>query len=172
MSRLRQELKIIPLAAWIIAVLMYLGFVLLSSRVLIPRDPELSPWPVLAKILFSFGIPMILAVLVLVIGYVYADAKRRGMRYVLWTLLAIFIPNAIGIILYFILRDPLPQPCPKCGATVLVRFPYCPACGTAVAQTCPECRRRVEPGWSHCAHCGASLRSERIPVGQTEGRGQ
>ena len=31
----------------------------------------------------------------------------------LWTLLAIFIPNAIGIILYFILRDPVPVPCPS-----------------------------------------------------------
>ncbi len=51
------------------------------------------------------GMPLF--VLVLLIGYVYADAKRRGMRYVMWTLLAIFIPNAIGIILYFVMRDPL-----------------------------------------------------------------
>jgi len=170
MSRLRQELKVIPLAAWIITLLVYGGFVVLSSQVLIPRDPELSPWPTLPKILFSFGIPLIVAVLVLLIGYVYADARRRGMRYVLWTLLAVFIPNAIGIILYFILRDPLPQPCPRCGAAVAAKFPYCPSCGTAVAQTCPNCRGAVEPGWPHCAHCGASLRAVRTPAGQTEER--
>ena len=29
------------------------------------------------------------------------------MNYVMWTLLAIFIPSAVGVILYFILRDPI-----------------------------------------------------------------
>jgi hypothetical protein len=170
MSRLRQELKVIPLTAWIITLLVYGGFVVLLWQVLIPRDQELSSWPTLPQILFSFGMPLIPVVLVLLIGYVYADARRRGMRYVLWTLLAVFVPNAIGIILYFILRDPLPRTCPRCGAAVAARFPFCPSCGTTVAQTCPNCRRPVEPAWSHCAHCGASLRSPRIPAGQTEDR--
>jgi hypothetical protein len=61
------------------------------------------------------GIPPFLLVFVLLIGYVNGDARRRGMRYVLWTLLAIFIPNAIGIILYFVLRDPLMRVCQQCG---------------------------------------------------------
>jgi hypothetical protein len=164
MNRLKQELKVIPPAAWIIALLVYGGIVALSWQVIIPRDRELSPWPTLLKILFSFGMPLVLSILVLLIGYVYADSRRRGMRYVLWTLLAIFIPNAIGIILYFILRDPLPRSCPKCGALVPVRFPHCPACGTAVTQTCPECRRPVELEWFHCAHCGATLRSAQSPA--------
>ena len=34
--------------------------------------------------------PIFLFVLVVLIGYVNGDAKRRGMRHVLWTLLAIF----------------------------------------------------------------------------------
>lgn len=163
MNRLRQELKVVPPAAWIITVSVYAGFALLLSQWFIPRNPELSPWPALLKILFSLGLPTIFAILVLLIGYVYGDARRRGMRYVLWTLLAIFIPNAIGIILYFILRDPLPQSCRKCGAIVSARFSHCPDCGAAVAQTCPECHRRVEREWFHCAHCGASLQSPRNP---------
>ena len=165
MNQLRQDLKVIPLGAWIIALLVYGGFIFLISPWLIPRDPELSPWPTLLQVVFWFGIPMMLAILVLLIGYVYVDAKRRGMRYVLWTLLAIFIPNAIGIVLYFILRDPLPQSCPKCGALVPLRFSPCPACGTALAHTCPDCRRRVESEWLHCAHCGASLTPAQSPVG-------
>ena len=159
MKRLRQELKIIPLIAWIIALLVYGGIAVLVSQVLIP-----PPWPTLSRILFSFGFPLILAIHVLLIGYVYGDARRRGMRHVLWTLLAIFIPNAIGIILYFILRDPLPQSCRKCGAVVAARFSHCPLCGTSVAQTCPECRRQVELEWLHCAHCGASLRPAPSPA--------
>jgi hypothetical protein len=55
---------------------------------------------------------------VLLNGYVYADAKRRGMRYVMWTWPAILIPNAIGVILYFVLRDPLLVNCTQWGAQV------------------------------------------------------
>jgi hypothetical protein len=30
----------------------------------------------------------------------------------------IFVPNAIGFILYFLMRDPLRVNCPKCGAVI------------------------------------------------------
>jgi hypothetical protein len=60
-------------------------------------------------------LPMILAGYTLLIGYIYGDARRRGMRYVMWTLLAIFLFNGIGVILYFILREPLQVYCSRCG---------------------------------------------------------
>jgi RNA polymerase subunit RPABC4/transcription elongation factor Spt4 len=94
---------------------------------------------------------------VLLIGYVNADARRRGMRYVMWTLLAIFIPNAIGIIVYFILREPILRPCPNCSQIVKPGYAFCPHCGCNLAPACPNCRRAVEPGWKNCAACGASL---------------
>jgi len=121
-------------------------------------DQEGRNWPLAGKLAMSVlpGIPLF--VLVLLIGYVFADAKRRGMRYVMWTLLAALIPNAIGIILYFVLRDPLLTNCTSCGAQVRPGFTFCPKCGGALSQACPQCRRAVEPGWTHCAHCGASLR--------------
>jgi len=114
-------------------------------------------WPIWGKTLFGIGAPLPSFVFVLLIGYVNGDARRRGMRHVLWTLLAIFIPNAIGIILYFILRDPPLRNCPKCGTAVQGGFAFCPACGTAMSQTCPECRHAVEPSWSHCPSCGGAL---------------
>ena len=55
-----------------------------------------------------------LAIVILMIGYVNADSKRRGMNSLLWTLLVIFIPKALGFIAYFLLRKPLMMPCPKC----------------------------------------------------------
>jgi RNA polymerase subunit RPABC4/transcription elongation factor Spt4 len=122
-------------------------------------DPEGRTWPLAGKLAVSIlpGIPLF--ALALLIGYVHIDAKRRGMRYIMWTLLAIFIPNAIGIILYFILRDPLLVHCSRCGAAVRPGFAFCPNCGAALKPSCPQCRRPVEPGWSHCPNCGASLRA-------------
>jgi hypothetical protein len=81
------------------------------------------------------------------------------MRYVMWTLLAFFIPNAIGFILYFILRDPMQQGCPHCGTSVSHGFAFCPKCGGALAPACPQCRVAVQPEWSHCTKCGAGLQA-------------
>ncbi|MGA7226575.1 MAG: PLDc N-terminal domain-containing protein, partial [Candidatus Acidiferrales bacterium] len=68
--------------------------------------------PQVGKIFMMVCPGIIVVVWILMIGYVYGDAKRRGMRHVMWTLLAIFIPDMIGVILYFILRDPLMNKCP------------------------------------------------------------
>jgi hypothetical protein len=117
-------------------------------------EPEMPFW---ALILVSTLVPVFVFFAVLLYGYVYGDAKRRGMRAVLWLLLAIFIPNAIGVILYFVLREPLPIPCASCGAPVNPGFAYCPSCGKQTRAACPECQRAVESGWSNCAYCGAKL---------------
>lgn len=159
MSRLREELRVIPRAAWAIAIAIYLAAATLFCFVAMPTDPETSRWPLSGRIAFTYGIFLVLLAGVLLIGYVYADAKRRGMRYVLWTWLVILVPNAIGMILYFVLRDPLPKTCPLCATLVRPSFVFCPACGTAMQPTCPNCSRGVEPGWSNCPHCGAKLPS-------------
>src|SRR6185503_6898248 len=77
-------------------------------------DHPPAPIQVLVSVLPGF----IMAFLVLMIGYVNKDAGRRGMSRTLWTLLVIFIPNAIGFILYFLLRSPIRIQCPKCDAVV------------------------------------------------------
>jgi hypothetical protein len=157
MSRIREEMRVVPRAAWIIAVAVYVTLVVLLWSVFLPKDPKFSSWPGWGLAVFAGGVPLFTFVYVLLIGYVNGDARRRGMRHVLWTLLAIFIPNAIGVILYFILRDPPMRNCPQCGAVVRGAFAFCPACGTALAPVCPACRQVVEPGWSHCPSCGRGL---------------
>ena len=157
MSRFREEMKVIPLGAWAMAILSYLAFVILAFYVFIPSDPNFIGWPGWALPLFAGVIPLFFGVYVLLCGYVYGDARRRGMRYVMWTLLAAFIPNAIGVILYFILREPLLVACRACGTQVKQGFAFCSKCGTALANSCPECRTAVQPGWSHCTKCGARL---------------
>ena len=157
MSRLREEMRVIPRGAWLVAILFYLAFVILAFYVFIPSDPNFIGWPEWALPLFAGVVPLFFAAYVLLVGYVYSDAKRRGMRYVMWTLLAFFIPNAIGVILYFILREPLLVACGSCGAQVSQGFAFCSKCGTALAHACPGCRAAVQSGWSHCTKCGTKL---------------
>ena len=157
MTRFRKELSIIPWAAWVIAVLVYLGMAALMVAVPLRSDAEIRHWPLWLRTLLVAGPGLPLAIYVLLIGYVNGDARRRGMRYVMWTLLAALIPNAIGIILYMVVRDPLTAPCPRCAAQLRPGYTFCPKCGVALAQACPQCRRAVEAGWSHCARCGTAL---------------
>ncbi len=157
MSRFREETKIIPWAAWLTGFLVYAGMILIFIMFLFRQEPEPAGWPLVAKAAFAALVPLPLFIFVLLVGYVYADAKRRRMNHVLWTLLAIFIPNALGIILYFILRDPAPKPCPNCGMMTGKGFAFCSNCGHALAQRCPNCGRGVESGWTHCGYCGSSL---------------
>lgn len=108
-----------------------------------------------------FILPVMAAVFVggylLLIGYIYGDARRRGMRYVLWTVLALVAPGAIGILLYFILREPRQVHCTKCGCSISPNFAFCPRCGGTMLATCGQCHRVSQPGWSHCAWCGGRL---------------
>jgi RNA polymerase subunit RPABC4/transcription elongation factor Spt4 len=145
--------KVIPFGAWIAASgIFLLGFLLLNVLAMTVGD---LPWPVrfIGPVLF----PLAMAGYTLLVGYVYGDARRRGMRHVMWTLLAIFIPNGIGVIIYFILREPLLVFCSRCGAGVLPSHSFCPRCGAGVQPACRSCHRAVQAGWTHCAWCGNQL---------------
>jgi len=161
MTRFDQEFALVPEGArWTAALVCLAVTALMGALFLVPGFAErdgtallvMSPFFLLSLIGVAF-----LGAYVLLVGYVFGDAKRRGMNHVLWTLLSIFIPNAIGIILYFILRDPIPLPCPACGALARKGHAFCAGCGAAVRPACPQCRQPVEPGWRNCARCGAAL---------------
>ncbi|MGC1686219.1 MAG: zinc ribbon domain-containing protein [Candidatus Acidiferrales bacterium] len=157
MSRFQDNLSVIPRAAKVTAWIVALGCAVLVG-ILSTFPPDHSePIPLVGRILLPILAFATLFTYIALIGYVYGDSKRRGMRYVMWTLLAIFIPDAIGIILYFILRDAMPIKCPSCGTSVLSKFTFCPSCGTSVKPTCSHCGKAVDLAWTHCAHCGSTL---------------
>jgi hypothetical protein len=161
MSRFEQEWALVPTAARVIAVLAPLSLVALLAFLLLVAPlsgGEMAPPNVWGLFVFASlvaGVPM--AVFVLLLGYVWADAGRRGMNPLGWTLLAIFVPGAVGLILYFLLRSPLPVPCPSCRTPVTKDLAFCSSCGAPVRRACPQCRQPVQPDWSHCGHCGAAL---------------
>jgi uncharacterized membrane protein (UPF0136 family) len=77
------------------------------------------------------------AVWVLCLGYVYADARRRAMPAVLWTLLAALVPNLLGFLFYFALRKPAASPCRRCGRLIETGQRFCAWCGSAALSSGP-----------------------------------
>jgi len=159
-SHFRRELAIIPPVAKVIAVLAF-ALIQICLLVLVPRYVDRSDVPPMpALVLISLVAGAVLAIIVLMVGYVNADSKRRGMNSLLWTLLVIFVPKALGFIAYFLLRKPLLIPCPNCGTEVGSDFRYCPKCGHALTPTCSHCGRSISSDYVCCPYCGK-------PVGAT-----
>lgn len=153
-TRFSDEVRIISPIAYFIAFLAFAGMQILFSTV-VASDPKAPPlWARVGLALLAGGL---LAVYVLLIGYVNRDAGRRGMSRLLWTLVAIFVPNALGIVLYFILRKPRLGACPQCGTHVEAGFGFCPKCRYRLQPVCPQCQRGVQPGDVFCPYCGGAL---------------
>jgi hypothetical protein len=146
-------------AAWVVALALFFGMQALFWLIIWPQThpDELEKLSDVGKICLPVLAGAFLAIYVLLIGFVYVDAKRRGMRYVMWTLLAIFIGNGIGIILYFLMRDPMPTPCPKCSRLSAASFTFCPHCGAELMRTCRVCHKKLGVGWVNCAYCGTPV---------------
>ncbi len=75
-----------------------------------------------------FGIAC--AAWLLCLGFVFADARRRAMRSVLWVLVAALFPHLLGFLLYFVMRQPIASTCAHCAETIGRHQRFCPCCGT------------------------------------------
>ncbi|HEV2489466.1 MAG TPA: zinc ribbon domain-containing protein [Candidatus Acidoferrales bacterium] len=156
MSSFRDNLRVIPWGAWITGLVFYVALATLA-HFMVPTDREMSQWPLVGQLAFTFLMPLAVFPLIAIWGYVYGDARRRHMNAIGWTLLAVLIPYLIGLILYFILRDPLPADCPGCHQIIPAKYVFCPNCGRALRPHCPHCGKAVERNWVNCGFCGTKL---------------
>jgi hypothetical protein len=161
-TRFMDEVRIISPWAYVLATLpLLMGFAAVVYATL-SGEP---PMPMAAMVALALVGGTLLGCCVLLIGYINVDAGRRGMSRLAWTLLAVFIPNALGIVLYFVLRKPLIATCPQCGSAVQPGFHFCPRCSCKLSPSCPQCQRVVGGNDVYCPYCAATLRSQAAPTG-------
>jgi hypothetical protein len=161
LSQFSDEIKLISKWARVLAVLVLVVFPVAAMCYffLNARSGEFGAGKFPLELVMVTIASVFFGVYILILGYIYGDAKRRGMRPVLWLLLGMFIPNAIGVILYFILRQPIQTHCSSCGAANPPGFAFCSSCGAALGRSCPSCKSAVETNWTHCPRCGTHLDS-------------
>lgn len=150
-----QHLSLIPRWAVVLALLLFLAGA--GGMLYLFQTHESNPPPLVFQVFLATFVAAFPALFILGVGYVRRDARRRGMSANLWTLLVIVVPNAIGFILYFLLRQPLRLPCPACGSSAPTGSQFCPSCGARLRAGCPACGRVVDEGALYCSNCGRSL---------------
>ncbi len=169
--RFRDEFRIIPRWLIVLVIVLFLlaqGIALLVNLSAPQRGdqifpPELRADPVLASLALAgilTAVSLVLAAFIFLIAYVNRDAKRRGMHVALWTLLALLLSwpfPFFGVIIYFLMREPMPYPCPQCGNTVGARFNFCPNCKCNLHPSCPQCKREIAETDKYCPYCAYEL---------------
>ena len=157
-TRSKDEIRIFTPWAYVLFTLVCLTITVLFVTV-VGRDPHAPRLPV--RCLLGVIAGTLLGCYAVLIGYINQDAGRRSMSRLLWTLIAIFVPNGLGIVLYFVLRKPRTAHCSQCDAEVEPGFNFCPRCSYKLSPSCPRCQRVV--GVNYCPYCGTSLRNQEVP---------
>jgi hypothetical protein len=169
--RFWQEFRLVPAwLRWTVAALYVLALVIAIYVNLDPRlneghafPPEIQDNPALSSLVLAGMVTLIslfVASYIFMIAYVNRDAKRRGMSSGIWTFLVIILTPAyfaIGFILYFLMRQPLPYACPQCAKSVGARFNYCPNCKCNLHPSCPQCKQEVAEDDKYCPNCACDL---------------
>jgi RNA polymerase subunit RPABC4/transcription elongation factor Spt4 len=112
------------------------------------------------RIVFPIAATILLVVIFMMVAigiFVYRDARERGMPPVLWTLVAVFVPYFVGLIIYLIMRQGRAFSCPACGRGAPHEAVFCPHCGKPVQRSCSRCKARVPTDARFCPACGAEL---------------
>jgi hypothetical protein len=177
--RFRDELRIIPKWIVVMCVLLYIlamiiglsvnhhgfqtGGDIFPDNASLRNDEPLSQFELAGVITLG---ALALSILFFTLGYVYRDAKRRGMNPALWTLLVLVLSGGyffIGFIIYLLIREPLPYTCPQCAASVSARYNFCPNCKTNLHPACPHCQHEVADTDKFCPYCGTDLVVQPAP---------
>ena len=169
--RFRDEFRIVPRWLKVFCILLYLLAIAIGV-IVVHVSPDARPADLrddvatatVAVVAMITAIGFLFSCFLLMLGYVNRDAKRRGMNSTLWTLLVLVLsPGYVGIgfIIYFLIREPLPYPCPRCNHLVGPRFNFCHNCKCDLHPSCPNCRREISETDKFCPFCAEELAAAR-----------
>jgi RNA polymerase subunit RPABC4/transcription elongation factor Spt4 len=148
------------IASYLIVLAAFWGMLLTfyQKRIFMFSPPDHVVAPLVILMFVTGFVTLMIFLLIAMARYVYVDARQRGMNEVLWTLVVIFVPYFIGLIVYLIVRTPLQSACLACHAVVSHQNSFCPQCGNALKRQCGSCHATLEVNDRFCPHCGAAAR--------------
>jgi Double zinc ribbon len=180
-----ESLKMIPLWASVLAIVVFVGWMVFMNRppsisspvtsqpasasprpapnVPGPRHRR-SPLEQATHLAFVFTTGTALASYILLVGYVSRDVKRRAMSAPLWMLIVLVMPGGMGAVVYFLLRQPILIRCPHCTTELPEGVHFCPQCRFQMAPVCGQCFRSVQITDAYCPQCGHDVAEDLAPA--------
>ena len=128
-----------------------------------PAQRHHAPAALGLRIYFNLSWGLLASLYFLMIGYISKDAPRRAMSTRLWMLACFVMPGGIGLVLYFLLRQPEMSLCPACSTHVQSDFHFCPQCNYQLTASCGNCFRTVRTTDLYCTRCGHELATDQMP---------
>ncbi|HLZ11909.1 MAG TPA: zinc ribbon domain-containing protein [Candidatus Acidoferrum sp.] len=171
--RFSDEFRIVPKWLKVLCLLLYFIAIGIGVTVMV-RVPDARPAglrdEVEVSVLAILGIVTAMSILIsasiFMISYVNRDARRRGMNSALWTwFVLIMLPTSVGVIgfvIYLLMREPLPYPCPRCNNLVGARFNFCPSCKCNLHPSCPNCKKEIAETDKFCPYCANELKPAEL----------
>jgi len=141
-----------------------LTFVLLESYLWLTSSAQPHRLPLGLRINFNLSWGLLLALYIVMVGFVSVDAPRRAMSMQLWILICFIMPGGIGAVLYFLLRQPEVSRCSGCGTFVQNDFHFCPQCNSRLSAGCGTCFCSVRFSDQFCTRCGRDLAEAQMPA--------
>ncbi|WP_461207264.1 double zinc ribbon domain-containing protein [Clostridium sp. DL1XJH146] len=117
------------------------------------------------SLIFMLLIGVLILSLIIAIGvFVYRDSQEHNMDPVVWTLIAVLVPNLIGFIIYLVVRSNKNDTlrCPSCHQPIDIDYVKCPHCGAKLKGTCSNCGKPINPEWNSCPYCSHDIDKETI----------
>ena len=168
-TRSKDEIRILAPWAYYLYAAVFVTIAVLFVTV-VGHDRHAPPFAI--RCLLGLLAGAVIGCWAVLIGYINQDAGRRGMSRLLWTLIALFVPNGLGIVLYFVLRKARIAHCPQCDTVVEPGFSFCPRCCTRLQPVCPHCQHSVNLGDKFCPYCGGSLEPAAAAAAPLPGQSQ
>ncbi len=163
-----EEIQLIPAWSVVLAGLLFLGIQAAMHLYLWSRSHPIPP-PIGFRIFWSAFSGSVMAAYTMMVGYVTRDARRRNMNVSVWTLIVVFMPGAIGLVVYFLLRQPSRMHCPRCSEQLQSSFNFCPRCKFQLAPVCEACHHTVSITDTFCYNCGHGLASQEMVLESLRG---
>ncbi len=159
---LSSELRLIPRWSFAAAALAFVG-IFYVFWVIVPRSHPHHQLPSGLRVYFAFTWSSLSALYMLMVGYIWRDTARRGMRARFWIALCLVLQGGIGAVLYFLLRQPLVALCPACSTRVQAEYHFCPQCMYQLSASCQRCYSTMGLTDRFCVECGWDRSHEETP---------
>jgi RNA polymerase subunit RPABC4/transcription elongation factor Spt4 len=115
--------------------------------------------------LMLLGMMLVFVMFCALLGIIiYKDAHIYGLPPLKWALIAVFVPNLIGLVLYLVARSKVEKElcCSNCKKPVEKDFNLCPHCSCVFENTCQVCKKALKSEFEICPYCGSQIAEGQV----------